>query len=94
MAVENIAKKVIIKGTHDIFPNYVAGGMDATEGTYVWDHIMRSCPEEEWGELYKGRLGVLEDESASAGRGQEACYAYRGERTGEHKTGMELSEGP
>jgi hypothetical protein len=35
VAVENIAKKVIVKGTHDVIPNYVAGGMDATEGTYV-----------------------------------------------------------
>jgi hypothetical protein len=51
MATENIAKKVIVKGTHDIIPNYVAGGMDATEGTYVWNHIRRSCPEEEWEEL-------------------------------------------
>jgi hypothetical protein len=62
VAIENIAKKVIVKGTHDVIPNYVAGGMDATEGTYVWDHIMRSCPEEEWEELYEGKLGVLEDE--------------------------------
>ncbi len=35
MATEDIAKKVIVKGIHDIIPNYVAGGMDATEGTYV-----------------------------------------------------------
>ena len=62
MAIENIAKRVIVKGAHDIIPNYVAGGMDATEGTYVWDHIRRGCPEEEWEELYKGRLGILGDE--------------------------------
>jgi hypothetical protein len=61
MAVENIAKKIIVRGVHDIIPNYVAGGMDAT-GTYVWDHIRRGCPEEEWEELYKGRLGILGDE--------------------------------
>jgi hypothetical protein len=36
--------------------------MDATEGTYVWNHITRSCPEEEWEELYKGKLGILGDE--------------------------------
>jgi hypothetical protein len=53
MAVENIAKKIIVRGVHDIIPNYVAGGMDATEGTYVWDHIRRGCPEEEWEELTK-----------------------------------------
>ncbi len=62
VAVENIAKKIIVRGVHDIIPNYVAGGMDATEGTYVWDHIRRSCPGEEWEELYKGRLGILRDE--------------------------------
>jgi hypothetical protein len=44
MATESIAKKVIVKGIHDSIPNYVAGGMDATEGTYVWNHTMRSCP--------------------------------------------------
>ena len=36
--------------------------MDATEGTYVWDHIRRNCPGEEWEELYKGKLGILRDE--------------------------------
>ena len=36
--------------------------MDATEGTYVWDHIRRGSPEEEWEELYEGRLGILGDE--------------------------------
>ncbi len=29
---------------------------------HVWDHIRRSCPGEEWEELYKRRLGVLRDE--------------------------------
>jgi hypothetical protein len=62
VAVENIVKKAIVRGVHDIIPNYVAGGMDATEGTYVWDHIRRSCPGEEWEELYKGRLGILRNE--------------------------------
>ncbi len=33
MATESIAKKVIVKGIHDSIPNYVASGMDATEGT-------------------------------------------------------------
>jgi hypothetical protein len=74
VATENIAKKVIVKGIHDIIPNYVAGGMDATEGTYVWNHTMRSCPEEEWEELYKGKLGILEDEVITLDRlaGQRA----------------------
>ncbi len=74
VAIKNIVKKIIVKGTHDVIPNYVAGGMDATEGTYVWDHIMRSCPEEEWEELYEGKLGVLEDEVITLDRlaGQRA----------------------
>jgi hypothetical protein len=61
VATESITKKVIVKGVHDIIPNYVAGGMDATEGTYVWNYTMRNCPEEEWEELYKGKLCILED---------------------------------
>ncbi len=74
MATESIAKKVIVKGIHDSIPNYVAGGMDATEGTYVWNHTKRSCPEEEWEELYKGKLGILEDEVITLDRstGQRA----------------------
>jgi hypothetical protein len=61
MATESITKKTIVKGTNDIIPNYVAGGMDATEGTYAWNYTLRNCPEEEWEELYKGKLGILED---------------------------------
>ncbi len=60
-ATESITKKIIVKGSNDIIPNYVAGGMDATEGTYVWNYTLRNCPEEEWEELYKGKLGILED---------------------------------
>jgi hypothetical protein len=62
VAVKNVVRKIIVRRVHDILPNYIAGGMDATEGTYVWDHIKRGCPEEEWEELYKGKLGVLRDE--------------------------------
>jgi hypothetical protein len=58
---ESITKKTIVKGSNDAVPNYVAGGMDATEGTYVWNYTMRNCPEEELEELYKGKLGVLDD---------------------------------
>ena len=61
MATESITKKIIVKGSNDIIPNYVAGGMDATEGTYAWNYTLRNCPEEEWEELYKGKLGILED---------------------------------
>jgi hypothetical protein len=60
-ATESITKKIIVKGSNDIIPNYVAGGMDAIEGIYVWNYTLRNCPEEEWEELYKGKLGVLED---------------------------------
>jgi hypothetical protein len=60
-ATESITKKTIVKGSNDAVPNYVAGGMDATEGTYVWNYTMRNCPEEELEELYKGKLGVLDD---------------------------------
>jgi hypothetical protein len=62
MAVEDAVKKTIIRRVHDILPNHVAGGMDATEGTYVWDHIQRGCSGGEWEELYKGKLGILKDE--------------------------------
>jgi hypothetical protein len=46
-ATESITKKTIVKGSNDILPNYVAGGMDATEGTYVWNYTLRNCPKEE-----------------------------------------------
>ncbi len=59
-ATESLTKKTIAKGRNDIIPNYVAGGMDATEGAYVWNYTMRNCPEEELEELYKGKLGVLD----------------------------------
>ena len=74
MATESITKKVIVKGIHDSIPNYVAGGMDATEGTYVWNYTTRNCPEEEWEELYKGKLGILEEEVITLDRlaGQRA----------------------
>jgi hypothetical protein len=63
MATESITKKIIVKGSNDIIPNYVAGVMDAMEGTYSWNYTLRNCPEEEWEELYKGKLGILEDEN-------------------------------
>jgi hypothetical protein len=74
VATESITKKVIVKGVHDSIPNYVAGGMDAIEGTYVWNYITRNCPEEEWEELYEGKLGILEDEVVTLDRlaGQRA----------------------
>ncbi len=74
MVTESITKKIIVKGSNDIIPNNVAGGMDATEGTYVWNYTLRNCPEEEWEELYKGKLGILEDKVITLGQttGQRA----------------------
>ncbi len=43
-ATESITKKTIVKGSNDIIPNYIAGGMDATEGAYVWNYTLRNCP--------------------------------------------------
>ena len=51
-----------MRRVHDILPNYIAGGMDATEGTYVWGHIERGCSGGDGEELYRGKLGVLRDE--------------------------------
>jgi hypothetical protein len=59
-ATESLIKKSITRGASDVLPNYIAGGMDAVEGTYVWNYTVRSCPEEELEELYSGRLGVLD----------------------------------
>ncbi len=50
-ATESLIKKTIARGRNDIIPNYVAGGMDATEGTYVWNYTTRNCPEKELEEL-------------------------------------------
>jgi hypothetical protein len=58
-ATESLFKKTIGRGMNDIIPNYVAGGMDAAEGAYVWNYTTRNCPEEELEELYKGKLGIL-----------------------------------
>jgi hypothetical protein len=54
IATESITKKIIVRGSNDIIPSYVAGGMDATEGTYAWNYTLRNCPEEEWA---KGNWG-------------------------------------
>ena len=62
MATEDAIKKIIIRKAHDILPSHLAGGMDASEGTYVWDHIQRGCSGGEWEELYKGKLGILKGE--------------------------------
>ncbi len=58
-ATESLFKKTITMGANDILPNFVAGGMDAIEGTYVWNYSVRSCQEEELEELYNGRMGVF-----------------------------------
>ena len=74
-ATESLIRKTIVLGANDVLPNYVAGGMDAVEGTYVWNYTVRSCPEEELEELYDGRLGVLEGKTVvlgGTGGGQRA----------------------
>ncbi len=59
-ATDSLIKKTIARGGNDVIPNYVAGGMDATEGAYVWNYTTRNCPEDELEELYKRKLGVLD----------------------------------
>jgi hypothetical protein len=59
-ATESLIKKAIMRGVNDAILNYIAGGMDATEGAYVWNYTVRNCPEEELEELYKGKLGILD----------------------------------
>jgi hypothetical protein len=51
-ATESLIKKAITRGVNNVLPNYIAGGMDAIEGTYVWNYTVRNCPEEELEELY------------------------------------------
>jgi hypothetical protein len=74
-ATESLIKKAITMGVNDVLPNYIAGGMGATGGTYVWNYTMRNCPEEELEELYSGRLGILDDKTVilnRVGSGQRA----------------------
>jgi hypothetical protein len=80
VANEDAVKKVIMRGAHDILPNHVVGGMDATEGTYVWDHIQRGCSGGEWEELYKGKLGILKGEVAGVElpKGSQQLYDPQG----------------
>jgi hypothetical protein len=63
-ATESLIKKAITRGVNNVIPNYIAGGMDAIEGAYVWNYTVRNCPEEELEELYKGKLGVLDGKVA------------------------------
>ncbi len=75
-ATESITRKTIVKGNNDIIPNHIAGEMDAVEGAYVWNYTLRNCPEEEWEELYKGKLGILNEGVITLGEintGQKAC---------------------
>ncbi len=84
-ATENLIKKAITRGVNNVLPNYKAGGMDATEGTYVWNYTVRNCPEEELEELYSGRLGVLDGKAvmlngASGGQRLDMGVAICGKR--------------
>ncbi len=37
-ANDSLIKKAITRGVNNVIPNYIAGGMDATEGAYVWNY--------------------------------------------------------
>ncbi len=39
-ATESLIKKAITRGMNNVLPNYIAGGMDAMEGTYVWNYTV------------------------------------------------------
>ncbi len=75
-ATESLIKKSITRGKNNVLPNFVAGGMDAMEGTYVWNYTMRNCPEEDLEELYSGRLGVLEGRTVELGGTSEGQRAW------------------
>ncbi len=81
-ATESLIKKSITRGVNNVLPNYVAGGMDTTEGTYVWNYTVRNCPEEELEELYSGRLGILDGRTVVLGGASETqgirLEVYRG----------------
>ena len=39
-ATESLIKKAITRGVNNVLPNYIAGRMDAIEGTYVWNYTV------------------------------------------------------
>ncbi len=55
-ATEILIKRKGALGANNVLPNFVAGRMDALEGTFVWNYNVRGCLEEELEELYNGRL--------------------------------------
>jgi hypothetical protein len=65
-ATESLARKTIALGMNDVLQNYVASGIDAAEGTFVWNYTVRSCQQEELEELYNGRIGFFEANNGSA----------------------------
>jgi hypothetical protein len=75
-ATESLIKKAITRGVNDIIRNYIAGGMDATEGAYVWNYTVRNCPEEELEELYRGKLGVLDGKVVMLGKANNGQRAW------------------
>jgi len=54
-ATESLIKRTGALGANNVLPNFVAGRMDALEGTFVWNYTVRGCLEEELEELYNGR---------------------------------------
>jgi hypothetical protein len=64
-ATESLIKKMVTLGANNVLPNFVAGGMDAAEGTLVWNYTVRSCQEEELEELYNRRIGVFKTKNGN-----------------------------
>jgi hypothetical protein len=77
-AMESLIKKTIALGANDILPNFVAGRMDTTEGTYVWNYTVRSCLEEELEELDKGSMEVFKAKNGSTKGGSVVLDGFGG----------------
>ena len=65
-ATESLIKRTGSLGANNLLPNFVAGRMDALEGTFVWNYTVRGCLEEELEELYNGRMEVFKAKSGIA----------------------------
>ncbi len=57
-ATESLIKRTGELGANNVLPNFVAGRMDALEGTFVWNYTVRGCLEEELEEWKSSRLRV------------------------------------
>jgi hypothetical protein len=41
--MESLTKRTITLKKNVVIPNYIAGGMDAVEGAFVWNYTKRDC---------------------------------------------------